>query len=146
MCDVNCSSAIISHYLLVLSKDIKSIVIVLYCKAAARAALPSPTSACSVFSCFHNPPNTDMDHRIFNMRMWSFVCMRKHTEVGQTDSKSAQHFRLRKTLTNFSGAPDGAGVWTPLFGSRVQCSTNRPTHSAPDLSIKHRTKPIIRAY
>ena len=34
------------------------------CKAtaAARAELPSPTNACWVFSCFHNPPNSDMDY------------------------------------------------------------------------------------
>ena len=34
--------------------------------AAARTALPSPTSACWVFPCFRNPPNSDMDYRIFN--------------------------------------------------------------------------------
>ena len=43
--------------------------------AAARAALPSPTSACWVFSCFRNPPNSDLDCRIFNVHTWSFVCM-----------------------------------------------------------------------
>ena len=37
-------------------------------KAAARAALPSPTCACWVFSCFRNPPNSDMDYMIFNVR------------------------------------------------------------------------------
>ena len=31
--------------------------------AAARAALPSPASACWVFSCFHIPPKSDMDYR-----------------------------------------------------------------------------------
>ena len=40
--------------------------------AATRAALLSPTNACWVFLCFHNPPNTDMDYRIFNVHMWSF--------------------------------------------------------------------------
>ena len=30
--------------------------------AAARAALPSPTSACWVFSCVRTPPNSDMDY------------------------------------------------------------------------------------
>ena len=35
--------------------------------AAARAALPDPTSACWVFSCFCNPPISDMVYRIFNM-------------------------------------------------------------------------------
>ena len=43
--------------------------------AEARAALPSLTSACWVFSCFCNPPNSDMDDRIFNVRMSSFICI-----------------------------------------------------------------------
>ena len=51
--------------------------------AGARAALPSHTSAGWVFSCFCNPPNYDMDHRIFNVRTLSFLCV--HTGVGQTD-------------------------------------------------------------
>ena len=33
------------------------------------SAIPSPTIACWVFSCFRNPPNSDMDYRIFNVRM-----------------------------------------------------------------------------
>ena len=37
--------------------------------AAARAALPCPTSACWVFLCVHNPPNSDMDFRIFDVVM-----------------------------------------------------------------------------
>ena len=40
---------------------------------------------CAVFLCFCNPLNSDMDYRIFNMRIWSFVCVRIHTEVGHTD-------------------------------------------------------------
>ena len=31
-----------------------------------------------LFCCFHSPPNSDMDYRIFNMHMWSF-CMHIHT-------------------------------------------------------------------
>ena len=46
--------------------------------AAVRAALPSPTSACWVLSCFRNPLNSDMDYRIFNMRTWSFLCERTY--------------------------------------------------------------------
>ena len=34
---------------------------------AARAALPSPTSARGVFSRFRNPPNSDVDYMIFNV-------------------------------------------------------------------------------
>ena len=59
--------------------------------ATATAVLPSPTSACWVFSCFHNPPNSDMDNMIFNMRTWSFLCVHIHMGVGHTDSESAQH-------------------------------------------------------
>ena len=44
---------------------------------------------CVVFSCFRNPPNSDMDYRIFNVR--TFLCVRTHTGVGHTD-ESAQHF------------------------------------------------------
>ena len=56
-----------------------------------RAALPSLTRACWVFSCFRNPPNSDMDYRILNVRTESFLCVRIHTGVGHTD-ESAQHF------------------------------------------------------
>ena len=54
---------------------------------------------CAVLSCFHNPPNSDMDYRVFNVRMWSFVWVRIHTGVGHTA------FWLRKTLTIFSCDP-----------------------------------------
>ena len=43
-----------------------------------------------------NPPNSDMDYRIFNVRTWSFLCMWIHTGVGDADSESAQHFLVRK--------------------------------------------------
>ena len=72
--------------------------------AASRAVLPSPESACWVFSCFHNPPNSDMDYRIFNARARSFLCVRIDTGVGHTDSEAA-HFDW-KTLTNISCALD----------------------------------------
>ena len=62
--------------------------------AAARAALPNPTSACWVFSCFRNPPGTltDIDYRIFNVRT-----------IGHTDNLSGQHFDWEK-LTHLSCA------------------------------------------
>ena len=64
--------------------------------AAARAALPSPTSACWVFSCFRNPPNSDMDYRIFNVCTRSFSWVRIHTGVELTNSDSARHFDSKK--------------------------------------------------
>ena len=53
-------------------------------------------SACWVCSWFHNPPNSDMDYRIFNVCTWSFMLEDTHG-VGHTDSESVQHFWLWKT-------------------------------------------------
>ena len=58
----------------------------------------SKVSACWIVSCFRNPPNSDMDHRIFNACTWSFLYVRIHTGVGHTDSESAQQFWLGKTI------------------------------------------------
>ena len=74
--------------------------------AAARAALPSPTNACWIFSCFRNPPNFDRDYRVFNVRAYTHG-------VGHTH-ESAQHFNS-ENLTIFSGASDRgirtSGLW-----------------------------------
>ena len=62
--------------------------------AAARAVLPSPTSACWVFLCLCNPRNSDMDYRIFNVRTYYMmirsVCI--HPGIGYTDNESAGQF------------------------------------------------------
>ena len=44
---------------------------------------------CAAIPCFRNPPNYDMDYRIFNVR--TFLCVSIHTGVGHTDKESAQH-------------------------------------------------------
>ena len=49
--------------------------------AATRAALPSPTSACWVFSCFRNPPNSDMDYTIFK-RAYMTILVHAYTHRG----------------------------------------------------------------
>ena len=56
-----------------------------------------------------------MDYSIFNVHTWSFFCMRKHTGVGHTHSKSAQRFWLRKTCKFFLCAWLGSnpGHWCP---------------------------------
>ena len=80
-----------------------------------------------------------MDYRTFNVRTWSSVCVRIHTGVGDTDSESAQHFWLGKTVT-MSCAADGSSdlvfdalsieplrhpihVYTPecLFSAHTRC-------------------------
>ena len=52
------------------------------------------TRACWLFSCFHNPPNSDRDYRIFNVRTWLVFRMRAYTHGGwaHTDSESAPPF------------------------------------------------------
>ena len=115
-----------------------STVTTMWCKAPAQLLF---FSACSIFSCFPNPPNSDMDYRIFNVRMWSLLCVCIHTGIGHTDSESAR-FWLGKTHifdlekhtfltwknTHFSCAPDRIQGFKPSsFGSRVWRSTDWAT-------------------
>ena len=75
--------------------------------------LTNNESAWWVFSCFHNPPNSDMDYRIFNVRTWLFLCVRGvHMGVGHTDSESAHFWFGGGKLPDFSCAPDAGRVWT----------------------------------
>ena len=67
-----------------------------------------------MFSCFHNPPNFDMNYRILNMH--TFLCVRIHTGVWHwhTDNKSAQHFDLKKLSQIFlcSGRDSISNLWS----------------------------------
>ena len=88
-----------------------------------------------IFQCMLglNPPNSDMDYRIFNMRTWSFLCVHIHTGVGHTDSQSAEHVLIRKTHNlNFSCAPDGIRtfvlwIWSPML-YQLSYSVNPKIH------------------
>ena len=77
--------------------------------AAARVALPSPTSACWVFLCFRNPLSSDMDYRILNMLkcVHSYVCVYTQGLGTQTTS---QHniFDLDKLSHIFGGSNLGS--------------------------------------
>ena len=48
-----------------------------------------------VFSCFHNPPNSDLDYSIFNVRTWSIIVMRVYAHafipLTQTDCPVAYY-------------------------------------------------------
>ena len=90
---------------------------------------------CAVFSCFRNPPNSDMD---FNVHTWSFLCVRSHTGVGRTDNESAQHFDSEK-LTNFSCAPDGVRTSGPLdLESRVDVLPVEPARHPSERRLRGR--------
>ena len=69
-----------------------------------------------------NPPNSDMDYRIFNASTWSFLCVHIYTRGLGTLTESAQHFRLRKTLTNVLVLPTQMEFEPHVFGSWVWCS------------------------
>ena len=108
-----------------------------WCEALAQLLF---FSACLVFSCFGNPPNSDMDYRIFNVRMWAFLSVRIHKGVGH--SESAQHFWLRKThiflvlLTGFEPLSFGSGVWCSTFwatpGLKLLPVSNAQPRTTPD--------------
>ena len=55
-----------------------------------------------LFGCCPNPPNSDMDYRIFNVRMWS-SCIRIHTGDFKDLSQCVRCARLKslKTLKSF---------------------------------------------
>ena len=63
-----------------------------------------------VFLCFHNPPNSDIDYRIFNVRTWSFL-LRVHGGWACTPTSQDNIFDW-KTLTNLYCAPDAGVVRT----------------------------------
>ena len=43
---------------------------------------------CWLCLCFHNPLNSDVDYGIFNVRTWSFVCVRIYTHGGSPVQRS----------------------------------------------------------
>ena len=65
------------------------------------------TRACWLFSCIHNPPNSDMDYWIFNVRTWSFVCARMHTGGLGTPTVSQHNLFDSENLKRFACALDG---------------------------------------
>ena len=99
-----------------------------------------------------NPPNYDMDFRIFNVRTWSFfLCVRRplHTGVGHTDESA--HFWLRKTLTNLSCAPDGvgtSGLWISsptiyqLSHPAIPCSGERYAGRTENLLVQRISRAV----
>ena len=71
-----------------------------------------------------NPSSCDMDYRIFNVRTWSFLCVRIDTRVWHTNRELAQHFWLRKTRVFCD--PDG--IQTAVLWIWVWRCTNWATH------------------
>ena len=65
-----------------------------WCEAPAQLLF---FSACWVFLCFRNPPNSDVDYRIFIARDHSCACVYTRGLHGHTDSESAQHVWLGRT-------------------------------------------------
>ena len=72
-----------------------------------------------VFSCFCNPPNAEMDYRIFNVRSWSLLC---------TPTMSQHNIFYSEKLSQSCLVL--LSVFEPrVFGSHVRRSTNWGTPS-----------------
>ena len=85
---------------------------------ATRAVLPSPTSACWVFSCFRNPLNSDMDYRIFNV----IILMCIYTQGLGTQTSQHNILTQKNCL---SCAPNGVQT----SGLRISSPANSATPS-----------------
>ena len=72
---------------------------------------------------FRNPPNSELDYRIFNVRTWSFFCVVGHT------GESVQHFWLERILIILCVCSFLTGFEPGVFGSRIRWSTNWATPS-----------------
>ena len=80
-----------------------------------------PPPLCAVFSSFRNPPNTDMNYRIFNVR--TFLCVRIHTGVGHSD-ESAQHLQEKvRERSKF--------LLIPAFQGLLGCAGKRELEQLP---------------
>ena len=69
--------------------------------------------ACWLFLCFHNPLNSDMDYRIFDVCTWSLVCMRIHTHGGWAHRQRVNTTFLTWSWKNkvfLTSAPDGIRI------------------------------------
>ena len=98
--------------------------------------------------CFHNPPNSDMDCRIVNVRIrtWSFLCV--GVELGTpTTASQHKHFRLRKKPHSyhfFLCFLAQTGFEPRVFGSGVRSDalTNSATHVTKILLQNNDRKPV----
>ena len=87
-------------------------------------------SACCVFSCFHNPPNSDVYYRIFKVRTWSLSCVRIHTgSWAHRQRVSTTLFCSEKLLQIVLVLLKQTGFEPRIFGSLVRRSTNWATLS-----------------
>ena len=75
--------------------------------------------------CFCNPPNSDMDYRIFNVHTRSFLYVNIiYTRGFGTLTSQHNIFDSEKLSHIFFVLMTGPGFKPPVFGSRVQHSTN----------------------
>ena len=98
--------------------------------------LPSPTSACWVFSCFRNLQNSDMDYTMFNVCMWSFLCVRIHMTAIQHNMFDLE--KLSQIVLVLL-----VGFEHLIFGSRVWRSTNWATPSCAGVTSTVIPDPLL---
>ena len=66
-------------------------------------------SLCAVFSCFHNPPNSDIDYRVFNVR-----------------TPTSEHILLTRKNSHNCFLVLWTGFEPLVFGSRVDALPTEP--------------------
>ena len=88
------------------------------------------TSASWLFSCFHNPPISVMDYRVFNVCTWLFLCVRLHTGGWAHRWRVSTTFLTWKNSHIFLVLLTQAGFKPAIFGSQIQSSTNWATPSS----------------
>ena len=75
------------------------------------------TIACWLFSCFHNPPNSDMDYIICTVRTWSFSFVRIKTPGLGTPTASQHNIfnsenSIQFFLCSWRDSNSGHEMWT----------------------------------
>ena len=110
--------------------------------AAPSATLPSPTSACWVFSCFCKLPNSDMDYRILMcVPDHSYACV--YTGVGHTTNESAQVLTKKTSqifLCSWRGLNLGSVYWSLSIEPPHYCNSTLWGLPATQLNVLQRKK------
>ena len=75
--------------------------------------------ACWMFECFHNPPHSDMDYRIFNIYAHKCWCMQLHSGV---------HTHLKRVYTE-------SWLWKLDSGRKIPCHTGESNLHQWDASL-----------
>ena len=101
-------------------------------KPAATESRYPTYCACWMFKCFHNPPNSDMDYRIFNVCTDANVCDCTRGCTGTRKRVCTESWLWEKNLLPHRGIEPASAAWrsdaltnwaNPLPSDRRHCPT-----------------------